>query len=43
MNSRRAALIDFGEFVKRQQTALADDWAKERDDWLRHLKALRPN
>ena len=40
MNSKRDGLIDFGEFVKRQQTALADDWAKERDDWLRHLKEL---
>jgi hypothetical protein len=35
---------DFGAFVKRQQTASAGeervDWAKEREDWLGHLREL---
>jgi hypothetical protein len=43
MNSKRNGNTDFDAFVKRQQ-ALAEeehvDWAKERDDWLRHLKDL---
>jgi hypothetical protein len=44
MNSKRNGNADFGAFVKRQQAALAEeeriDWAKERKDWLRHLKEL---
>ena len=31
---------DFGAFVKRQQTDERVDWAKERDEWLGHLKEL---
>jgi len=36
---------DFDAFVKREQTAAAAewervDWAKERDEWLGHLKEL---
>jgi hypothetical protein len=35
---------DFDAFVKNQQPAVADggpvDWARERDDWLRHLNEL---
>jgi len=44
MNGKRNGNADFGAFVKRQQTAAGDgervDWAKERDDWLDHLKEL---
>ncbi len=44
MNSNRDGIIDFGAFVKRQQPASSEgepvDWAKERDDWLGHLKEL---
>jgi len=44
MNSKRATIVDFGEFVKSQQTASAKgelvDWAKEREDWLGHLQEL---
>jgi hypothetical protein len=44
MTSKRDRNTDFGEFVKRQQTASAEgsrvDWTKERDEWLRHLKEL---
>jgi hypothetical protein len=40
MNRKLDASTDFGEFVKRQQTALAADWEKERDDWLGHLNEL---
>jgi hypothetical protein len=44
MNSKPTGNTDFGAFVKRQQTALAEeemvDWVKEREDWLGHLKEL---
>jgi len=44
MNSKHNGNTDFKAFVKREQTAVADaervDWAKERDDWLGHLKRL---
>jgi hypothetical protein len=43
MNSRRNGIIDFGDFVKRQQTATQHepvDWTRERDNWLVHLKEL---
>jgi hypothetical protein len=43
MNSKDYG-TDFGAFVRRQQTALAEgkrvDWGKERDEWLRYLKKL---
>jgi hypothetical protein len=44
MSAKRHAIVDFGEFVKRQQAAVVEaeqaDWAKERDEWLGHLKEL---
>jgi hypothetical protein len=44
MNIKDNGIDDFDAFVKRQQTASAGedrvDWAKERDDWLGHLKQL---
>jgi hypothetical protein len=44
MNSKRDRNTDFGAFVKRQQTASAEeeriDWAKEREGWLGHLREL---
>ncbi len=44
MNSKRTGKTDFGAFVKRQQSKAAQDkkvdWAKERDNWLAHLKGL---
>jgi hypothetical protein len=44
MKGKHNGNTDFGAFVKRQQAALAEedrvDWAKERDDWLRHLDDL---
>ena len=42
MNSKRDGDTDFGAFVKRQQAsaAEADDWIKQRDEWLGHLKEL---
>src|SRR5580698_1625711 len=44
MNSKHYGSTDFEAFVKREQTAAAEaervDWAKERDDWLGHLKEL---
>jgi len=44
MNSKRNGNADFKAFVKREQTAAAEaervDWAKERDDWLGHLREL---
>jgi hypothetical protein len=44
MNTKRQGKTDFGAFVKRQQIASAEasrvDWAKERDEWLRHLEEL---
>lgn len=43
-NSEGDGNSDFGAFVKRQQITSAEedrfDWAKERDDWLSHLKEL---
>jgi hypothetical protein len=44
MNSEGKGSADFGAFVKREQTAFAEvqsvDWAKERNEWLNHLKEL---
>ena len=44
MNSKHNGNTDFRAFVKREQAAAADaervDWAKERDDWLGHLREL---
>jgi hypothetical protein len=44
MNSEHYGNTEFKAFVKREQTAAAEaervDWAKERDDWLGHLKEL---
>ena len=44
MTGKRDGNSDFDAFVKRQQPALAEeeavDWAKERDEWLSHLKVL---
>jgi len=44
MNSTHDGNTDFDAFVKREQTAAAEeervDWAKERDEWLGHLKEL---
>jgi hypothetical protein len=44
MNGKRDGDNDFDAFVKRQQPASAEgkpiDWAKERDEWLNHLKEL---
>jgi hypothetical protein len=43
MNSEGKASAEFGAFVKREQTAIAEeqvDWAKERQEWLGRLKEL---
>jgi hypothetical protein len=44
MNTKRDGNADFGAFVKRQHTALAEDervnWEEERKDWLGHLNEL---
>ncbi|MGA3042038.1 MAG: hypothetical protein ABSF54_14730 [Bryobacteraceae bacterium] len=44
MTSKHYGNTDFRAFVKREQTAAAEaervDWAKERDDWLGHLREL---
>jgi hypothetical protein len=44
MNSGGKGSADFGAFVKREQTAFAEeqsvDWAKEREEWLSRLKEL---
>ena len=44
MNSEDKGSADFGAFVKREQTAFAEDqsvdWAKEREEWLSRLKEL---
>jgi hypothetical protein len=44
MNSKHHGNTEFKAFVKREQTAAAEaervDWAKERDDWLDHLREL---
>lgn len=43
MSSQHSSMVDFGAFVKRQQTASGEDpadWSKERDDWLVRLKEL---
>ncbi|MGA2590212.1 MAG: hypothetical protein ABSH32_09875 [Bryobacteraceae bacterium] len=44
MNNKRDGNTDFDAFVKREQAAVAEgervDWAKERDEWLGHLKEL---
>lgn len=44
MSARRYANTEFGAFVKRQHASVAEteraDWAKERNDWLRHLTEL---
>ncbi len=44
VNSKRNGNTDFSAFVKRQQSAAAEeepvDWAKERDEWLGPLKEL---
>lgn len=44
MNSKRSGNADFDTFVKRQQPSLEEgepvDWARERDEWLNHLKEL---
>jgi len=44
MNSEHYANSDFKAFVKRERAAAAEldlvDWAREREDWLGHLKEL---
>jgi hypothetical protein len=43
MKSQGKASAEFGAFVKREQTAIAEDqvdWAKEREEWLSRLKEL---
>lgn len=41
MNSNRSVDTDFDTFVKRQQPSREPlDWAKIRDEWLRHLNEL---
>jgi len=43
MNVQGPLNSDFDAFVKREQSAAAEgetDWAKERDDWLAHLRDL---
>ena len=44
MNTKHNGNTDFRAFVKREQTAAAEvervDWAKERNDWLGHLREL---
>ncbi|HML16446.1 MAG TPA: hypothetical protein VK419_05450 [Bryobacteraceae bacterium] len=43
-HAERDPIVDFGEFVKREQTASAqtrsEDWIKERDDFLAYLSEL---
>jgi hypothetical protein len=44
MNTKGTGRRDFDDFVKRQQPTAAEtkpiDWAKQRDEWLQHLRQL---
>src|SRR5260370_42453072 len=44
MNSKGSGNRDFDDFVKRQQPTAAEtkpiDWARQRDEWLQHLRKL---